>query len=226
MQKALAVAVVSGGMDSVTLAYYLAACNYDLHILSFDYGQRHKKEVQFAARCAYALGARHDIVDLSSLQPLLKGSALTDAVAVPEGHYASDNMRITVVPNRNAVMLTAAYAVAVAEDAEVVAAGTHAGDHAVYPDCRPEFARAFDAMQRYAVEGFGNPKLHLVTPFITMTKAQICHLGHSLGVPFRDTWSCYVGGDRHCGRCGTDVERKEAFILAGVPDPTEYEDPD
>jgi 7-cyano-7-deazaguanine synthase len=218
-----AVAIVSGGMDSVTLAYLLASEGCDLHLLSFDYGQRHRKELEFAASCAGLLGARHDVVDLSSLTDLLKGSALTDAgVAVPDGHYAQENMKITVVPNRNAMMLAIAYAVAVAEGAEVIGAGIHAGDHAIYPDCRPAFAEAFDAMQRLAVEGFGRPDLHLYTPFVSITKANIVTIGHRLGVDYARTWSCYKGGEVHCGTCGTCVERKEAFELAGVPDPTRY----
>jgi 7-cyano-7-deazaguanine synthase len=218
-----AIAIVSGGMDSVTLAYLLTSEGYDLHLLSFDYGQRHRKELEFAARCAGVLGAQHDVVDLSSLTSLLKGSALTDAgVAVPDGHYAHENMKITVVPNRNAMMLSIAFVVAVAEGAAVVGAGIHAGDHAIYPDCRPAFAEAFDAMQRLAVEGFGNPDLHLYTPFVDITKAGIVTIGYRLGVDYARTWSCYKGGEAHCGACGTCVERKEAFELAGVPDPTRY----
>jgi 7-cyano-7-deazaguanine synthase len=218
-----AIAIVSGGMDSVTLAYLLTSEGYDLHLLSFDYGQRHRKELEFAARCAGVLGAQHDVIDLSSLTALLKGSALTDAgVAVPDGHYAHENMKITVVPNRNAMMLSIAFAVAVAEGAPVVGTGIHAGDHAIYPDCRPAFTVAFDAMQRLAVEGFGDPNLRLYTPFVGITKADIVTIGHRLGVDYRATWSCYKGGEVHCGTCGTCVERREAFEIAGVPDPTRY----
>jgi 7-cyano-7-deazaguanine synthase len=218
-----AIAIVSGGMDSVTLAYLLTSEGYDLHLLSFDYGQRHRKELEFAASCAGVLGARHNVVDLSSLTALLKGSALTDAgIAIPDGHYAHENMKITVVPNRNAMMLSIAYAVAVAEGAVVVGAGIHAGDHAIYPDCRPAFTVVFDAMQRLAVEGFGDPSLRLYTPFVDITKAGIVTIGHRLGVDYKATWSCYKGGEVHCGTCGTCVERREAFELAGVPDPTRY----
>lgn len=219
-----AVVIISGGMDSVTLAHALHAEGYTLSCLSFDYGQRHKKELDFALRCAQRLDAKHAIVDLSSLSTLLKGSALTDdRVEVPEGHYAAPNMALTVVPNRNAIMLAIAYGVAVAEQAEIVAIGVHAGDHFIYPDCRPQFTQAFDAMQRCAVEGFGHANLHLHTPFIAMTKHDIAALGARLAVPFEETWSCYKGGLLHCGKCGTCYERKEAFELAGVVDPTEYE---
>lgn len=218
-----AIAIVSGGLDSVTLAYLLHAEGYELHLLSFDYGQRHKKELAFAELCAKRLSAEFDVIDLSSITRFLKGSALTDAITVPDGHYAAPNMAITVVPNRNAMMLSVAYAVAVAEQARVVAFGVHAGDHFIYPDCRPTFIAVFDTMQRVAVEGFGDPQLRLEAPFMHISKDQIVRLGTSLQVPYIDTWSCYKGGDKHCGTCGTCVERKEAFELAGVADPTEYE---
>ncbi len=219
-----AIAIVSGGLDSVTLAYFLRAEGYELHLLSFDYGQRHKKELTFAELCAKRLRATFDVVDLSSITRFLKGSALTDAIPVPDGHYAAPNMAITVVPNRNAMMLSVAFAVAVAEQAKVVAIGVHAGDHFIYPDCRPAFITAFDTMERIAVEGFGEPQLRLEAPFMHISKDQIVHLGAALQVPYSDTWSCYKGGEKHCGTCGTCVERKEAFELAGVPDPTKYEE--
>lgn len=218
-----AVAIVSGGLDSVTLAHLLAAEGYELHLLAIDYGQRHRKELAFAVKCAHRLGARFDQVDLSSVGRLLGGSALTDAIAVPDGHYAESSMKITVVPNRNAIMLSIAYGVAVARKAEAVAIGVHAGDHFIYPDCRPAFIGTFEAMQDRAVEGFGHPNLHIEAPFLNLTKADIVRVGHQLGVPFAETWSCYKGGDAHCGTCGTCVERREAFSLAGVDDPTTYE---
>ncbi len=219
-----AVAIVSGGMDSVTLAHLLNEEGYDLHLLSVDYGQRHKKELAYAERCAKRLGASFDVVDISGVGRLLSGSALTDDIEVPHGHYAEETMAVTVVPNRNAIMLSIAYGVAVARGAQVVATAVHAGDHYVYPDCRPEFIEAFDAMQKKAVEGFGDPALHLYTPFAHKTKAQIVEVGAALGVPYEDTWSCYEGGEVHDGLCGTCTERKEAFELAGVPDPTVYRD--
>lgn len=217
-----AVVIVSGGMDSVTLAYLLDSEGYDLHLLSVDYGQRHKKEIGYAKRCAERLGATFDIADISQVGRLLSGSALTDDVEVPHGHYAAENMAVTVVPNRNAIMLSIAYGVAVVREAQIVATAVHAGDHYVYPDCRPQFVEAFDAMQRKATEGFGDPNLRLHVPFVHKTKAQIVEVGATLGVPYADTWSCYEGGEIHCGLCGTCGERKEAFELAGVPDPTKY----
>lgn len=217
-----AIALLSGGLDSVTLAYHLAAKGHALHLLSFDYGQRHKQELEYAAKCAAALSAQHDIIDLSAITPLLSGSALTDDIAVPEGHYAAPNMRVTVVPNRNAIMLAVAYAAAVAEGASLVATGVHAGDHPIYPDCRPEFIEAFDRMERFATDGHAADGLHLYAPFVHMSKAEIVALGAALFVPYADTWSCYKGGVAHCGVCGTCVERREAFQLAGVADPTRY----
>jgi 7-cyano-7-deazaguanine synthase len=212
-------------MDSITLAYLLKKEGRELLLLSFDYGQRHKKEIDFARRCAERLGAQHRTVDLSGLNALMRGSALTDrAVEVPEGHYAAPNMAVTVVPNRNAVMLAIAYAAAVSEQAEIVAIGVHGGDHFIYPDCRPAFIEAFDRMQKLAVVGFGQENLRLYAPFLHKTKHDIAALGAELEVPFAETWSCYKGGEKHCGRCGTCIERKEAFALSGVPDPTEYED--
>lgn len=218
-----AVAIVSGGMDSVTLAYLLHADGYQLHLVSFDYGQRHRKELAFAQLCAERLGARHSLIDLQNLTPLLGGSALTDtAVTVPDGYYSDETMRITVVPNRNAIMLSIAVAAAVVDQASVVATGVHGGDHFIYPDCRPEFITAFDQMAKLATVGHAAADFHLYTPFVHLRKQDIVLAGVALGVPYADTWSCYKGGDIHCGTCGTCTERKEAFLLAGVPDPTTY----
>lgn len=217
------VALLSGGLDSVTLAHLLARDHPGpLHLISVDYGQRHVCELDRARRCAHSLEARWDVVDLRSLGPLLRGSALTDAaVDVPSGHYADETMRSTVVPNRNAVLLAVAYAAAVADGAERVAVAVHAGDHPIYPDCRPAFIDSFRAMENVATEGFAARDL-LDAPFIAMTKADIVRLGARLGVPFEQTWSCYRGGDRQCGSCGTCVERREAFTEANVADPTVY----
>lgn len=222
LENGEAVAIVSGGMDSVTLAHLMASEGYGVSILAFDYGQRHKKELGYAELCASRLGAGFEVVDLSGVGRLLSGSALTDDVDVPHGHYAEETMAATVVPNRNAIMLSVAYGAAVARGAEVVAAAVHAGDHYVYPDCRPAFIEAFDGMERLAVEGFGDEKLRLHAPFVDRTKAEIVGVGTRLGVPYEDTWSCYEGGELHCGLCGTCTERREAFDLAGVPDPTLY----
>ena len=224
VSKPTAVLIVSGGMDSVTLAHKYHADGFSLVLLSFDYGQRHRKELDSARRCAERLGGIHRTVDLSNITQLLPGSSLTDdTVEVPEGHYAADSMKATVVPNRNAIMLSVAWAHAVAIGANVVAFGAHGGDHFIYPDCRPDFFASLGNAFTLGNTGFGNPDLRLEAPFINLDKALIAAPGSELGVPFEDTWSCYKGGEVHCGKCGTCVERKEAFQVAGVPDPTVYE---
>ena len=215
--------VCSGGLDSVTLAHRVAADGDLAGLVTFDYGQRHRKELDFAAVAAERLGAAHDVVDLSALGRRLSGSALTDEVDVPEGHYAADNMAVTVVPNRNPILFTIAFGIASARGWDQVAAAVHSGDHFVYPDCRPEFVTAFAAMEGRALEGMGEVAFH--TPFVEWAKADIVAEGAHLGVPFAETWSCYQGEGIHCGRCGTCVERHEAFHLAEVTDPTPYADP-
>jgi 7-cyano-7-deazaguanine synthase len=218
-----AIAVVSGGLDSVTLAHLLASYGAQLHLIAFDYGQKHRKELDFARECAQRLNAEFDIVDLSGFSRLISGSALTgDGIEVPHGHYAAPTMALTVVPNRNAILLALAFGVAVNENAQMVATGVHGGDHFIYPDCRPDFIHSFDAMQRTATEGFADANLRLLAPFLETDKTGIVRLGQKLGVPFERTWSCYEGGARHCGKCGTCVERREAFALADVEDPTDY----
>ncbi len=214
--------ICSGGLDSVTLAHKTAAEGDLVGLLSFDYGQRHVKELECAAACARRLDVAHRVVDLRSVGAALSGSALTGDVDVPDGHYAEETMRVTVVPNRNAIMLTVAFGMAAAEKAEAVAAAVHGGDHFIYPDCRPGFVAAFQAMQDAALEGIA--RVRLWTPYVTASKADIVRDGARLGVPFAETWSCYKGGLHHCGRCGTCVERREAFHLAGVADPTAYDD--
>jgi 7-cyano-7-deazaguanine synthase len=218
-----AVIVASGGLDSTTLAYFLKSQGYRLAFLSFDYGQRHKKELGFASQTAKRLDASFTLLDLhaAGITAILGDSALTNsAVSVPHGHYAWENMRVTVVPNRNAIMLTLAYALAISTRASVVATAVHAGDHAIYPDCRPEFISAFEQMESLACAGLGDVTIQ--TPFLQQTKANIVATGSQLGVPFAETWSCYEGGELHCGACGTCFERREAFDMAGVADPTEY----
>ena len=165
---------------------------------------------------------RYIIIDISNISQYLSGSALTDDIDVPDGHYAEENMKTTVVPNRNAIMLSIAFGVAAGEKSSAVAAAVHAGDHFIYPDCRPEFVDTFRAMQNCALEGVWDVDLY--APFVNISKADIAKIGYDLGVKFENTWSCYKGGKIHCGRCGTCVERQEAMHLAGIKDKTEYED--
>jgi 7-cyano-7-deazaguanine synthase len=220
------VAIVSGGMDSVTLAHYLADYGHELHLLSIDYGQRHVKEIESARACADRLGARHDVIDLKSITTLIASSSLTGDVDVPDGHYAEQTMKATVVPNRNMMMLSIASAVAISTGADFVATGVHAGDHFIYPDCRPEFVEATQHAVLIGNRDMTNRFTEILAPFIRHDKAWIASEGHRLDVPWTETWSCYKGGEIHCGRCGTCVERAEALHLAGVPDPTEYADAD
>lgn len=216
------VAIVSGGLDSVVLAHHLHAGGDELRLLSVNYGQRHRKELEYARACAARLGVEHRVADLTALTPLLSGSALTTAeMEVPLGHYADESMKATVVPNRNALMLSVACAWAVSMGYEAVATAVHAGDHPIYPDCRSVFVQAISSALQLGNEGSGFGGVH--APFVGRDKAAIVKLGDGLGVPFAQTWSCYQGRARHCGRCGTCVERREAFELAGVADPTEYE---
>ncbi|SMG21857.1 7-cyano-7-deazaguanine synthase QueC [Paracoccus sp. J56] len=216
--------VCSGGLDSVTLAHMVAARGELSRLISFDYGQRHRKELEFAVATAWQLEVPHHVIDLRGVGAALGGSALTGGAEVPDGHYVEETMRITVVPNRNAIMLTIAFGVAASMGDEAVAIAVHGGDHFIYPDCRPAFTQAFQHMQDAALDGYA--RITLLTPFVHRTKADIVAEGARHNTPFAATWSCYRGGKQHCGRCGTCVERREAFQLAGVPDPTTYEDPD
>lgn len=218
------IVICSGGLDSVSLAYNIAAEQELVALLSFDYGQRHRKELEFAARAAGRLNVPHEIIDIRAIGQHLTGSALTDEIDVPEGHYAEETMKATVVPNRNAIMLAIAFGVAAARKADAVATAVHGGDHFIYPDCRPGFIDAFQTMQTHALDGYAN--VTLSAPYVNISKADIVTDGARNGAPFAETWSCYKGGERHCGRCGTCVERREAFHLAGVEDPTDYADPD
>ncbi|PTA99193.1 MULTISPECIES: 7-cyano-7-deazaguanine synthase QueC [Sulfitobacter] len=217
------IVICSGGLDSVSLAHMVAANRKLTGLVSFDYGQRHRKELDYAALCAKRLDVPHDIIDMRGIGAALTGSALTDDVDVPDGHYAEDTMRVTVVPNRNAIMLTVAYGIAAARGDQAVATAVHGGDHFIYPDCRPDFTQAFEFMQYMALDGYADVSLY--TPFVHRSKAVIVTEGQRHNTPFAETWSCYKGGAHHCGRCGTCVERREAFDLAGVADPTHYDDP-
>jgi 7-cyano-7-deazaguanine synthase len=216
------IAIVSGGMDSAVLAYFLKERGDRLYLLSFDYGQRHSKELNFARAMAVRLGVQHRIVDLTTISDMLRSVLTEQGSDIPEGHYAAESMAATVVPNRNAIMLAIAYGWAVSIEADRVATGVHAGDHFIYPDCRPEFILAFDLMETLATHGYAKKGLKLEAPFVEATKADIVGLGYNMKVPFEQTWSCYAGGEVHCSVCGTCVERRLAFREALVSDPTKY----
>jgi 7-cyano-7-deazaguanine synthase len=214
------IAVFSGGLDSTVLLHHLMDIGDQVSAISIDYGQRHRRELKHARDIAIRLGIEWELADLSSIAPLLAGSSQTSAaIPVPHGHYADATMKQTVVPNRNMLMLAVAGGWAISRRADRVAYGAHTGDHTIYPDCRPEFVAAMRG-------AFSLADWHVVDlycPFLAMTKAQIVAMGASLKTDFASTWSCYEGQEQHCGKCGTCVERREAFELAGVPDPTHYQ---
>lgn len=218
-----AVVIVSGGVDSTTLLYKTLKDGFDAYVLTFFYGQRHRRELDSAQRICDALGVPHRVVDLSDMKGILSGSALTDSgVDVPEVPETSEHfetLKTTIVPNRNAIFLSIAIGYAVSLGADRVFFGAHFSDRGVYPDCRKEFVEAFQISERLATD---NPSLVIDAPFVDMEKSGIVKLGAELGVPFGQTWTCYNGGAVHCGLCSACRERKRAFRDAGVSDPTEY----
>jgi 7-cyano-7-deazaguanine synthase len=218
------VGVVSGGIDSVTMAHHLAAEGHDLHLLAVDYGQRHRKELAFAAAAADRLGAPYEEVDLRSLRKVMRGSSLTDpSVAVPRPDRPVGG-NPNIVPNRNAVLLSVAFALAVTVQADAVALGVMAED--VGPsDTSPEFLRLFLAMERTATKGSLGPDVELLAPLIELPKTGVVALGQKLGVPWEQTWTCFRGEDIHCGACAACVERRGAFADVGITDPTPYREP-
>ena len=217
-----AVAVVSGGLEDATLAYWLAAQGVALTLLSVDDGQPHRIELHFARAAALALEADHHVADLTAVNPLLVGQATTNA-ADPRPHQHA--CRATAVPNREAITLAIAVAVAIATGADAVASGAHGGDDSPRAGCRPEFVDAFRRMTVAANDGVLPGGFAVLVPFADMTRADIIALGAELGVPFEKTWSCQRHGPRHCGTCPACTERRALFALAEVADPTEYAHP-
>lgn len=212
------VIILSGGMDSVTLLH-----NYKEQIalaVTFNYGSNHaQREIACAAENCKELGIEHLVIPLDFMHQYFRSSLLQGGEAIPEGHYTAENMKSTVVPFRNGIMLAIATGIAESRGLHNVMIANHAGDHTIYPDCRPEF---IIAMNDAIISGSNGVKLF--APYTNITKTDICALGARIGVDYSKTYSCYKGGEKHCGKCGTCVERKEAFQLAGVSDPTEYED--
>lgn len=213
------VTLMSGGLDSTTLVAKLLHQGHEVVAVGINYGQRHAKELNAARAICKHYDIPYRIVDMENIATFLHGSSQTDPnVPVPHGHYAAENMKATIVPNRNMMMLSIATAIALAEDCQAVAFAAHSGDHAIYPDCRPEFVDAL----RVAIKQADHTQIDLLAPFIDISKTDIAALGFELNAPLRLTWSCYEGNEVHCGKCGTCVERIEAFTDAGVPDPTQY----
>ena len=244
--KGSCVAIFSGGMDSTTMLYHLRKYDWDIKAaVTFYYGQKHKKEIEYAAATCLKLGIKHVVIDLDAsgmtaafnsadtTRSLLGGSE----AEIPDGHYSALSMKATVVPNRNMIMIAIACGIAVAEGAEGVAIGVHQGDHFIYPDCREPFIRAAAEALVKGNEGFGN--IHgIISPFLGGDKTDIAKEALRLNVPIHESWSCYKGGDIHCGTCGTCVERQESIHDAHVglsltnsdtiypADLTEYENTD
>lgn len=211
MEGTSALCVLSGGMDSTTLLYHLLSRGEIDHVeaISFDYGQRHRKELDYAKITCVRLDVPHMVVTLPDVEKLLMGSALTDfQIKVPEGHYEDESMKATVVPNRNMMLLSIAGSYAVGKEFDVIATAVHAGDHAIYPDCRPEF---IEAMRTAFRVGNYHP-VGVYAPYLDYTKADIAVEGLILGIDYdKETWSCYKGGATPCKVCGTCVEREEAL---------------
>ena len=211
--------ILSGGMDSVTLLHYRK--DRIALAVSFDYGSNHNaRESECARKQCEMLGIEHLVIPLEFMGKYFKSSLLEGAEKIPEGHYADDNMKSTVVPFRNGIMLSIACGLAESRGLLHVMMANHGGDHAIYPDCRPEFVASMsDAMRNGTYEG-----VDILAEFTNITKSDIARLGKRLGVDYSLTYSCYKGGEKHCGKCGTCVERKEAMAQAVIEDPTDYED--
>lgn len=213
------VVLVSGGMDSVVVLHAAAREHRVVAGLTFDYGSKHNaREIPFAREHCVALGVPHHLVPLDFIGQHFRSDLLRSGGEIPDGHYEEANMKRTVVPFRNGILLAVAGGFAESAGADGVVIAAHAGDHAIYPDCREPFMQAMAEAIRLGTYA----EVRLLRPFIHLDKAGIARRGRELGVDFARTWSCYKGGDVHCGTCGTCVERREAFQLAGLPDPTVY----
>ena len=212
------VIIYSGGLDSTTLLYEEQA-RIALAV-TFDYGSNHaRREIACARHHCEALAIEHLVIELAFMGRYFNSSLLSGADAIPSGNYDEANMKSTVVPFRNGIMLSVACGLAESRGLKRVLIANHGGDHAIYPDCRPGFVAAMDgAMQAGTYDG-----VRLVAPYTDISKADIVRRGAVLGIDYGATYSCYRGGERHCGTCGTCTERRDAFRLAGIPDPTQYE---
>lgn len=211
--------IVSGGMDSITL---LHDRKEEIALgVTFDYGSNHnKREAEFAAHHCKQLGIEHIVIPLAFIKDYFKSSLLDGADAVPEGHYQDENMKSTVVPFRNGIMLAIACGLAESRGLKSVLIANHAGDHAIYPDCRATFISSMSEAMAYGTY----ENITIDAPYTGITKTDIAKIGKRLNLDYSKTYSCYKGGEKHCGKCGTCVERKEALRDAGIEDPTEYEE--
>jgi len=211
--------LLSGGMDSVTALYWARQQQEVVGAVSFDYGSKHnEKEIAFAAWHCAQMQVKHDTVALPFVNDLFASDLLKSGGGIPDGHYEEQSMKRTVVPFRNGIMLAIACGIAESREADALVIAAHSGDHAIYPDCREPFMQSMATAMREGTYA----RTELLRPFIDKDKTAIAQLGHDLGIDFAQTWSCYKGGHIHCGTCGTCVERREAFLKAGLTDPTVY----
>ena len=214
------VVVFSGGMDSYTVLHKAFREGFEVLPLTFNYGQKHNKEIEYAKHACIALGVIPKIVDITAINQLLTGSSLTSDIEMPEGHYADDNMKSTVVPNRNMILLSLAVGYAVSSNANKVFYGAHSGDHEIYPDCRPEFVEKMNSVCAIA----NYEPVEIVTPYLALNKTDILREGLAMGLDYGRTWTCYNGREKACGKCGSCVERLEAFSENQMSDPLDYEE--
>ncbi|MBL4909471.1 MAG: 7-cyano-7-deazaguanine synthase QueC [Alteromonadaceae bacterium] len=213
------VVIYSGGMDSFTVLNKALKDGKEVFALSFDYGQRHVKELECASSVCNSLNVHHKVIDISAINQLLTGSSLTDDIDIPEGHYEAESMKSTIVPNRNMILLSLAVAYAVSVGASQVYYGAHSGDHAIYPDCRPEFVQKMNDVCMIA----NYESVEIFSPYLNVNKTAILTDGLSMGLDYSNTWTCYNGREKACGKCGACQERLEAFQENGAVDPIEYE---
>lgn len=214
-----AVVVYSGGMDSFTVLNTAIQSGLEVYALSFNYGQKHSKELEVAALVCKELNISHKVVDITAINSLMSNSSLTGDADIPEGHYEDENMKSTVVPNRNMVLLSMAIAYAVSLEADKVYYGAHSGDHHIYPDCRPEFVEAMNAVSKIA----NYQSVEIITPFLHASKGEILKAGLDMQLDYGKTWTCYNGREKSCGKCGACYERLEAFAEQNTADPLDYE---
>ena len=212
------IVVYSGGLDSFTLLNEAIRSGKDVSALSFDYGQKHNKELHFVEKFCTQESIDSKIVDVSSIKELFQGSSLTDEIDIPKGHYEDVSMKSTVVPNRNMILISLALGYAVTKEAEEVWFGAHSGDHAIYPDCRPEFVEKMDAVARIA----NSFPIAVKAPYIAMSKTEILAIGLNMQLDYGLTWTCYEGKELACGSCGACHERLESFAANNVIDPIKY----
>lgn len=215
------IVLLSGGLDSTTALYHTHQHHEVVACLSFDYGSKHNHvELPMAAYHAHKLDIPHVTLPLTFINDYFHSHLLKSGSEIPEGHYAAENMKQTVVPFRNGIMLSIAGGFAESHGAVGIVIGAHTGDHFIYADCREEFLKSMN----HALQEGTDTRVEILRPFVDINKGEIVKRGIKLGIDYSKTWSCYKGGELHCGVCGTCVERREAFELAGVPDPTQYDD--